>query len=464
MDAVIASSFPRLAGISTYERSAQLGYTVAQDVERLIRYAWLEKQAMELGLAWLNPTPEWEVKEALSLHVYLDAQHVGWVRERVSEMRNPAPRMDVSPSVDLKSFIDELLTAQDTLEKIIGLYGVFKPALLAAYRQHFSHAHPLADHATRRMLKMIMADEEEVLEWGQAAVEAVSATPDAKARADAWSAHLRIYLQAAGGIMGDESRPVKLPPSRVTQAFKADFFPRRDERFENQWNFIFPPHEVARMDGVPADEKILALMCKRALEMDVPEVLARMMLEAKNQPWDYYMQMGRQLWDEARHAMMGTVYLEAQGIDWRKIPLHPGFSLRLNQHLSALEAHAVLFAIEQSLMPATTGKRYEWATARQTDDELAQLFLDYDWADEVLHVRIGRDWLLTSLKLSTDEAVKLGQQRATESEAALKNYEDRGRQFNWWPDFVRQALGKESAVSHYTLGTADPVYRAAGPK
>ena len=198
MDAVIASSFPRLAGISTYERSAQLGYTVAQDVERLIRYAWLEKQAMELGLAWLNPTPEWEVKEALSLHVYLDAQHVGWVRERVSEMRNPAPRMDVSPSVDLKSFIDELLTAQDTLEKIIGLYGVFKPALLAAYRQHFSHAHPLADHATRRMLKMIMADEEEVLEWGQAAVEAVSATPDAKARADAWSAHLRIYLQAAG--------------------------------------------------------------------------------------------------------------------------------------------------------------------------------------------------------------------------------------------------------------------------
>ena len=463
MDTADISSFPRLAGISTYENCALLGYTVAQDVERLIRYAWLEKQAMEMGLAWLNPTPEWEVKEALSLHLYMDAEHVGWVRERVSEMRNPAPRMDVSPSADLKTFIDELLTAQDTLEKMVGLYGVLKPALLAAYRQHFSHAHPLADHATRRMLKMIMADEEEILEWGEAAVEAVSARPEAKARADAWSAHFRDYLQAAGGIMGDESRPEKLPPSRVTKAFRPDFFPRRDERFVNQWNFVFPPHEVARMDGVPADEKTLALMCKRALEMDVPEVLARLMLEADNQPWDYYIQMSRQLWDEARHAMMGTVLLDAHGVNWREIPLHPGFSLRLNQHLSAFEAHAVLFAIEQSLMPAKTGKRYEWVTAGETQDELAKLFQDYDWADEVLHVRIGREWLLIVMKLSRDEAVKLGQRCATESEAALKNYEDRGRQFNWWPDFVRQVLGKESAVSHYSLGTADPVYRGADP-
>ena len=461
MDSVDLSGLPRLAGIGSYAQCAQLGYTVTQDVDRLIRYGWLEKQAMELGLAWLNPTPEWEVKEALSLHLYLDAQHAGWIRERVSEMRNPAPRMDVSPSPELKAFIDELLTAQDTLEKIVGLYGVLKPALLAAYRLHFSQAQPLVDHPTRRMLRMIIADEEETMEWGQAAAVAVCAPSGAKARAEAWSAHLQAYLRAAGGIMGDEPGPGNLPPSRVTEAFQPDFFPRRDERFESQWNFVFPPHEVARMDGVPADEKTLALMCKRALDMDVPEVMARMMLEAKSQPWDYYMQMSRQLWDEARHAMMGTVYLEAHGVDWRKIPIHAGFSLRLNQHLNAVEAHAVLYAIEQSLMPATTGKRYEWATAGESHDALAQFFQDYDWADEVLHVRIGRECLLMSLKLSQEEAVKLGQRCATASEAALQNYEARGTQINWWPDFVRQVLGKESAVLTYTLGTADPVYRSA---
>jgi hypothetical protein len=128
--------------------------------------------------------------------------------------------------------------------------------------------------------------------------------------------------------------------------------------------------------------------------------------------------------------------------------------------MSAAEAHAVLYTIEQSLMPATTGKRYEWETASQTQDALATLFQDFDWADEVLHVRIGRQWLLATLKMTRDEAIQLGQEQATQSESALLAYEERGEQVNWWPDFVRRVLGHESAMTAYTLGTADPVYRA----
>lgn len=449
--------FPQLAGLATYEQAAELGYAVEQDVERFVRYAWLEKQAMEMGMAWLNPTPEWEVKEALSLHLYLDADHARMLRERVSEMRNPPPRMDVCPDAALQAFVDELLTARDTLEKVVGLYGVLKPALIAAYREHVEKAHPLVDHPTRRMLRHILLDEDEIMTWGQPAVEAVTAGE--KERADAWIAHLEAYLRAAGGIMGDGERIGAVPPSRVKAPFVADFFPARDERFVGRWNFVFPPHEVARTDGVPDDEKTLALMCKRALEMDVPEAMVRMMWEATGQPWDYYVQMGRQVWDEARHAMMGTVYLASHGIDWKGLPLHPGFSLRLNQHMSAPEAHAVLYAIEQSLMPATTGKRYEWETAGATHDDLAQLFQDFDWADEVLHVHIGRKWLLATLNMPRDEAVALGQRLATESEAALAVYESRGEQVNWWPEFVQRVLGRPSAMKVYALGTADPVYR-----
>jgi hypothetical protein len=460
MTATESPQLPRLAGVCSNEEAARLGYSVEQDVRRFVRYAWFEKQAMEIGLVWLNPTPEWEVKEALSLHVYLDAEHVGALRARVSEMRNPPPRMDVCPSPAIQAFIDELLTAEDTLEKVVGLYSVLKSALVAAYRQHLVEAHPLVDYPTRRMLKHILLDEEEIMRWGEAAVAALAVSTEDSARAERWRAHLNAYLRAAGGVMGDGDTSVELPPSRVTAPFAPDFFPQRDARFIHQWNFVFPPHEVARTDGVSAGEKTLALMCKRALEMDVPEAMARMLWEAKDQPWQYYVDMGRQLWDEARHSMMGTVYLERHGIDWRTIPLHPGFSIRLNQHMSAAEAHAVLYAIEQSLMPATTGKRYEWETAAQTQDELATLFQDFDWADEVLHVHIGRQWLLATLKMTRDEAIKLGQDQATRSESALEAYAGRGEQVNWWPDFVRSALGHESAMTDYTLGTADPVYRA----
>jgi hypothetical protein len=313
------------------------------------------------------------------------------------------------------------------------------------------------------MLRVLIMEEEDALQWGQAAIAALTGEPDAQTRAEDWAAHLRACLQAAGGITGDEAAPDALPASRARGTFTPDFFPRRDDRFAKQWNFIFPPHEVARTDGVPVDEKTLALMCKRALEMDVPEVMARIIAEAGDQPWDYYVDMCRQLWDEARHAMMGSVYFEHHGIDWKQdIPLHPGFALRLNLHMEPLEAHAVLYTIEQSLMPARTGKRYEWVVTSEAHDPLATLFQDYDWADEVLHAQIGRRWLLKALGISREEAVKLGQRKGAESEATLREYEERGEQVNWWPDFVRRVLGKETAMTGYALGgTSDPVYRSA---
>lgn len=453
---------PTLAGLCTYEEAARPGYSVADNVARMLRYAWIEKRAMETKLYWINPTPEWEVKEALSLHLYQDADHARLFRERIGEMRNPPPRMDVSPDERIDRFFEELWRSADTLEKLVGLYGVLRPALLDAYRQHYNASNPLVDHPTRRILRFIMLEEEDALAWGRAALDALIASDDDRARADAWAEHLRAYLDAAGGIMDDQPTPGSLPEPRATEPFQPDFFPRRDERFTGQWNFVFPPHEVARTPGVPVEEKTLALMCKRTLEMDVPEAMARMIAEAQDMPWAYYVDMCRQLWDEARHAMMGSVYFEHKGVDWRReIPLHPGFALRLNQHMNPIEAHAVLYTIEQSLMPAKTGKKYEWEVAVDARDPLATAFQDYDWADEVLHAQIGRRWLLDAHKLSRDEIVRLGQRMATESEGALQQYEANGEQINWWPGFVRAVLGQESAMSEYTLGTADPVYRAA---
>lgn len=452
-------AIPPLAGLCTFEEAARLGYTVEENVNRMVRYAWIEKRAMDLGLYWLNPTPEWEVKEALSLHLHLDADHTRMFRERVSEMRNPAPRMDIAPDAALDAFLDEVQSATTTLKKLVGLYVVLKPALLVAYKRHFETTNPLVDHPTRRLLQVLIMEEEQAVAWGKAAIAALTETSEARAEAETWAAHLNAYLQAAGGIMGDGDRTVDLPASRATKPFVPDFFPRRDDRFVNQHNFIFPPHEVSRMEGVSVEEKTLALMCKRALEMDVPEAMVSMIARSTEQNWAYYVEMTRQLWDEARHAMMGSVYFEAHGVDWREIPLHAGFSIRLNQHMKPLEAHAVLYTIEQGLMPAKTGKRYEWETTIEAGDDLARLFQDYDWADEVLHAQIGRAWLISALGLSREAVVKLGQEKAIESEKALVAYTEGVPQTNWWPDFVRKMLHVESGATDVV--NTDPVYRNA---
>jgi hypothetical protein len=444
-------SIPPLAGLATYQEAAGIGYSVDDNVRRIFSYKWIEKWLMNVGLYWLAPTPEWEVKEAFGLHLSLDADHAADIRTRVSEMRNPLPPLNVSPDIAIDGFFEELLTAKSTLEKIVGLYAVLRPALFQAYSSHYENSHPVIDYPSRRMIKHILLDEEEQMGWGQAAVAAITQSPEAESEAQAWIAHLQAYLQNMGGIEGDQQRTAILPPSRVTTPYEPDFFPQRDERFAMRWNFTNPQRQVSLNEDVPLDERALALMCRRIVEMDVPEYMTRIIAQAKDEPWEYYVDMTRQLWDEVRHAMLGTIYFESRGVDWKKlIAIHPGMSIRLNR-LDIKDVHNVLYAIEQNLMPAKTGKRLEYEISKNAEDPLAMLIQDYDWADEVLHVHIGRKWLLPKTGLTSSEAVKKGWEIRASTVGVLDEYEDPAEQKNWWPDFVRKVLERETAQKEFNL-------------
>ena len=438
--------YPELAGVATYADAARIGFSVDENVRRLLRFHWTERRLMAILVAHLTSEPVWEVKCALALHQWQSAEHVEALRRRITEMRSPSPPLDTAPEVDptadaLVAFLEQVDAARNTDELIAGVYGVLCPALAAAYRAHLARTNPLVDHPTRRILKFALIDIEDALAWGASGVAA---------RSDemrAWTDHLRAYLAAAGGIAGDkEAEPVDMvafPPLLVNHVFH----PRRDARFRGQYNFEFAPHLVYSMADVPADERNLALLCKRTLEMDVPEMMASFMTERTDQPWEFYRDYSRQLWDEARHAMMGSVAFEARGIDWRsEIPLNVSFALRLNLHATPVERQMMLYAIEQSLMPGETGKRYEYETATAAGDSLSAHFHDYDWADEVLHAQIGRR-VLKREGISSDEARERAKAIHEKTWGALDQYRSLDEQLDWWPAFVRRVLGKESAAS-----------------
>jgi hypothetical protein len=442
-------TIPELAGLATYAEAARIGYSVDENVRRLTRFHWMERRLMSTLIAHIPAEPVWEVKCALSLHQWQSAEHVDALRDRIAEMRNPTPRLEVAPDGALESFLEELSRSTTTAELLCGVYRVAYPALARAYTEHLAHANPLVDQPTRRVLRVALGDVDDAIAWGTRALEiVVSADADERRRADEWARHLAAYLHAAGGVAGDErvESTSTLPRARATSPSKPDFHPRRDERFQESYNFEFPPHDVYAMPDVPADERNLALLCKRTLEMDVPEMMASFITERANEPWEFYRDYSRQLWDEARHTMMGTVALEARGIDWKRdIPLNIGFGLRLNIHAEPIERQMMLYAIEQSLMPGETGKRYEYETAKAAGDELSAHFHDYDWADEVLHAQIGRRALrrdgITS-EVARDRAAAVHEK----TWAALDGYRSRGEQRNWWPEFVKRVLGHESGA------------------
>src|SRR5690348_13959372 len=115
--------FPPLAGICDYERAAQPGLTVDESVVRLKRYNHELRRLHETAAAHLPSTPEWEVKCALSLHLWLDAEHATLLRTRVAEMREPPLHLDDTPSDELDAALAEAIRAENTAELVTAVYG-----------------------------------------------------------------------------------------------------------------------------------------------------------------------------------------------------------------------------------------------------------------------------------------------------------------------------------------------------
>jgi hypothetical protein len=184
---------------------------------------------------------------------------------------------------------------------------------------------------------------------------------------------------------------------------------------------------------------------KRLREMDVPEWMAPILFRTRGRPWDYYRELGRQLWDETRHAMMGEVALHAAGVPFYSYPIDMAASASLNREFTPLEAHILLWDIEQGLMPRESGKRWEWTIAGLDGDPLLVALQDYDWADEVLHAQIGRRWL------RTEHGTAAERQAAAKAlwarwNPALERYSRASAQSGWWEEFLTRAREGRAAA------------------
>jgi hypothetical protein len=247
-------------------------------------------------------------------------------------------------------------------------------------------------------------------------------------------------LAAAGDLNGTQAKSGKAIVRQYSaKPYKFEGFPKRDERFPDPYNMGVNAEVFLYDEEMPPEAKTLMKFYKRIREIDVPEMMASIITETRDKPWGYYRDMIRQLWDEARHAMMGEIGFVSAGVDWRKVMVNFTWSMALNTQLKPIERHAVLYFIEQGLMPKT-GKRYEWEVGVASKNPLAATFQDYDWADEVLHARIGRDWYLKEFD-DPKQAVKYGDDCWSKVLMGWEEWRARGltQHRNWWPDVYRQA-------------------------
>lgn len=430
---------PVLAGLCSFADAQRPGLSVEESVSRLKRLHYALLGLHGIFTARITAEPIYELKTAFSLHAYLCAEHVAAIRTRVGEMREPPLGLEVVPHPALEVCFDEIRAAATTAELLVGLYEVAVPAVDQALAGLALDTNPLTDAPTCRVVRFARLELADLLQFGTAACNALVSDADRASMAP-WVERLHEALTAAGGLPGTGPQAASLVARLRSQTpYKYDPVPRRDERWQDLWNQSVNPEVFLYDERFDPPSKTLMMLFKRLREIDVPEMMASIIVETPDKPWGYYRDMSRQLWDEARHAMMGEVGFVALGIDWTAARISHNWSYRLNTECTPAERHAVLYYIEQGLM-TRTGKRYEWEVATASGNPLMRTMQDFDWADEVLHAQLGREWYVAAIG-DRERAIAYGDECWSRILSNWTAVRDQGltQHENWWPTIYRQA-------------------------
>src|SRR5262245_14585534 len=116
----------------------QLGgkYSVEENARRLLRFFYFERRLMQALGAWTLSIPEFEVKLETGRHIFYHADAARSFRERLHEQELRLADVDNHRDAEIDRFIEEILSANNAAELLVGMHQVAGRALATAYRHH----------------------------------------------------------------------------------------------------------------------------------------------------------------------------------------------------------------------------------------------------------------------------------------------------------------------------------------
>lgn len=360
------------------------GLSVAEVRERLCRFAYVEQRFMRLLSSRIVSIPHMAVKALLARLQYEEALHADSWRNRILELRTNKSRLEKTPDPALEILFDEAEHLPDGYPFLSAVTHVLKPALCDAYRAYQAATNGLADYPSVRLLRQILAEEEEHARLLSTVVENMVPTEEERRVSAAWEETLKSFLHAAAGIDGTAPHAQPRPRAASVHPYRIPHTLVRDETVSHVWDYVAPP-----LEDVSAH--LNYMMGLRLSEQNVAEGLAIVLFETPAMPWSFYLDISRHCWDEMRHSLFGKAAIEFTYDDLAALPMRDYEGIFVME-ASPLEQYTVLgLEVEGKNMKYPPGKRQEWEFARDSAKHpLLTTFQDFDWADEVLHVNIAR--------------------------------------------------------------------------
>jgi hypothetical protein len=385
-------------------------FSVDENARRLLRFFYLERRlAHGLG-SWTLAIPEFEVKIETGRHIFWHADAANKLRTRLHEQEKTLTVIDAYRDAEIDLLIEEVLSAEDAPELLVGIHQVVGRVLETAYRHHIDDTDPVTDAPTIRVLRQILLDYEPMLAWAQAAIAAYIEGGIDESRLERWRWHILRLLQSIGGVTGADERAIRPEPLRTSQKpYQRGEMPQRDSRFVtfvNTGDYNIADVEPRYPEESYEDKRLRFVRTQRD-EVDAIEAFGTFLWDIRFKDFDAEYDLARITWDEARHTEIGHKTLLTIGYDPYELPnrltpstcrgpMEPQYAMT---EINLFGETGVIRTIHELI-----------DEARGRDDSTVAHISDFVRSDERTHVRKGQ----RILRVMTDMDMKELQLRTRE--------------------------------------------------
>jgi len=378
-------------------------FSVEENSRRLQRFFYFERRLMHGLGSWTLAIPDFEVKLETGRHIFYHADASRRLRERLSEQEVALTALDAYTDPEIDAFIDEMLSATDTPELLVGVHQVLGRALEVAYRHHIDRTCPVTDAPSIRIMKQILLDYDAMLPWVDAALAAYIDGGIDEARLEAWRWHLAGLLASIGGVTGSEPRAARPEPLRISsKPYERGTAPKRDSRFETFCN----TGDYTVADGTPRytehsyeDERLRFVRAQRD-EVDAIEAFGTFLWDIRFKDYLAEYHLARITWDETRHTEIGHKTLQTLGYDPFELP-NRLTSSTCRGPMEAAYAMTEINLFGEVAVIKTIGQLIDEAQKR--NDSVVAHVSDFIRSDERTHVRKGQHILKCMTNLGMQE-------------------------------------------------------------
>lgn len=417
-------------------------FTVEENARRLLRWFYFERRLMQGLGSWTLAIPDFEVKLETGRHLFWHGDAARRLRERLFEQEKRLKEIDAFRDVEIDCFLEELLSAADTPELLVGVHQVIGRALEVAYRHHCDDTCPVTDAPTLRVLRQILLDYEPMLAWAEEAIAAYIDGGVDEARLEQWRWHLERLLASIGGVTGSAPRSAAPTPLRSeTTPFRRAEVPARDSRFTSFYNTgdYNEADKTPRYEPGSYEDMRLRFVRTQRDEVDAIEAFGTFLWDIRFKDFQAEYDLARITWDEARHTEIGYRTMLAFGYDPYELPNRlTGSTCRGPMEPAFAMAEINLFG-EIGVLK-TIGELIE--AARSRNDTVLAHISDFVRADERTHVRKGQHILRVMTDMGTQELEQRTRELFTECLISLGAVKPSGDVFTITREDMERLVGE----------------------